>query len=165
MPRSFDVGGWTTGFYAAFGVEPSREQRPVVLVMDPEGSLAASAAPLCDTMQVTMLRVTDLHMLRRMLWLRRPVGLMCSLDCVAAKLDTPTLDGRMMHIVMEYDCALPLLLVTGDAPDMHGAVDALEALWRLRAVSRVAKAADTHEIVAFLFRANRRTLPDRRMAM
>lgn len=76
---------------------------------------------------------------------------------VIAELDGRDQDGcHVMMLVADYDPSLPILMLTGTEPGMAGAVDAIQELYHLTAVTQTPELPAAGGVVDFLFKAGRR---------
>ena len=129
----------------------SLDPKLVVLVVEDAPVLSHSIGFLCDYLGIHVETVSGQADLEAVLRSRRPVA-------VLSMIDTPTQDGcHVLKIVARYDRTLPIMLVTGNDPALLGAVEAVEEVWRLGNLFKVAGIPWVGDIVEFLFGAGGRS--------
>ena len=126
----------------------SRPRRaPLVLVVEDGTRLSEAIYGLCEFLHVGVVTVGEEDDLARTLRESRPMA-------VLAEMDGRSQDGGyVMMRIAEHDRTLPLMLLTGHAPALVGAAEAIEELCDLSAVARHPVLPEIGEIVEFLFRA------------
>lgn len=126
------------------------KRNPVLLVVEDGAETTSAMLPICDFLGVVTETIPSKQDLAAALRDHRPMGIVAHLDCQWQ-------DGcHVMMTVAQYDCTLPVLLLTGGDPALAGAADAVEELWRLETVVKSPELPSVARIVDFLFRAGRK---------
>lgn len=130
---------------------PGKENRePLVMVVEDDPRLSEAFRNICECLNVAVLRIPSRDDLSMVLRERRPMA-------VVAEMDAEGQDGcHVLMTVAAYDRGLPVLLITGGDPTLLGAVDAVEEVWGLSAVTKWSNLLGVGELVDFLFRAGRK---------
>jgi hypothetical protein len=126
------------------------QRQPRLLTVEDGDGIATALQPICDFLDIALERLPSEYDLAGALRDYRPMGIVAHLDCQEQ-------DGcYVMMTVAQYDPSLPILLLTGDDPALVGAADAVEELWKLKAVTKSPHLPSIGAIVDFIFRAGRR---------
>ena len=138
----------------AMPVQPShaleRTRNPVVVIIDDDGELFEAFNEVCECLEVEVERIASSSDLNRVLQRHNPMA-------VVAELDADGQDGcHVLMTVASHDKDLPVLIRTGEDPALLGAVDAVESMWRLSAVTRWPTVLNMAATVDFLFQAGRK---------
>jgi CheY-like chemotaxis protein len=147
MPRSFgeQVNGRPDGTSA---MHLPRE--PLILIIEDEARLTEAFRSVCECLDVAVMRITSRDDLGAVLRKHQPMA-------VVAELDSADQDGcYVLMTVAKHDHDLPVLLMTGDASALLGAVDAVEEIWELSSVDKWPEILGVGAVVDFLFRAGRK---------
>jgi DNA-binding NtrC family response regulator len=112
--------------------------------------MAEAFGSICECLDVAVIRIPSRDDLGVVLRERRPMA-------VVADVDAEGQDGcHVLMTVAASDRSLPVLLITGRDPAVLGAVDAVEEVWGLSAVTKWPSLQGVGELVDFLFRAGRK---------
>lgn len=123
---------------------------PLVLIIEDDDSIASALQPICDFLEIGLEHVPSECDVTDILNNSRPMG-------VVAQMDGHGQDGcHIMKTIAQHDRTLPILLIVGDDPVLAGAADAVEEVWQLESVAKVAHLPGIGAIVDFLFRAGRK---------
>lgn len=126
------------------------ERAPLIIVVEDGCRLSQAIHELCEFLDIEVEHMDSEDDLTAVLEARKPMAVMAEIDAAGQ-------DGcHVMKTVAYYDPNLPILLLTGNDPAMAGAVDAVEEVWGLSAVTKRAVLPRPGEIVDFLFRAGQR---------
>jgi hypothetical protein len=126
------------------------QRQPLLLTVEDDDGIATTLQSICDFLDIAVERLPSEHDLASALRDYRPMGIVAHLDCHEQ-------DGcYVMMTVAQYDPNLPILLLTGDDPALVGAADAVEELWKLKAVIKSPHLPSIGTIVDFIFRAGRK---------
>jgi hypothetical protein len=124
-----------------------REQ--LVVVIEDDVGLSDAFRSVCECLDVAVERMPSRNELGAVLRDLHPMA-------VVAEMDGAGQDG--CHVLMTlaaYDPDLPVLLITGGDSALLGAVDAVEEIWKLTAVTKWPRLLGVGPVVDFLFRAGR----------
>ncbi|MBN8875597.1 MAG: hypothetical protein J0H67_22405 [Rhodospirillales bacterium] len=127
------------------------ERSPVLIVVESGETLTAALEELCAFLGIGVLQVRDpAPPLTRLLVRHQPIA-------VVAELEGEAQDGcHVLMTVARFDPTLPVLMVAGEEPHLLGAVDAVQELWGLTAVTTTSALPRGGALVEYLFRAGRR---------
>ena len=158
--NSVMVGGTMTYMDGAIAThEPAQDnpatarndsRMPLVVVVEDDPRLSEAFGRICECLNVAVVRIPSRDDLSVVLRERRPMA-------VIAEMDAEGQDGcHVLMTVAASDRSLPVLLITGGDPTFLGAVDAVEEVWGLSAVTKWPNLLGVGELVDFLFRAGRK---------
>jgi DNA-binding NtrC family response regulator len=124
-------------------------REPVVLVIEDDLHLTDAFRIVCVCLNLAVQRLPSHADLAAALRTHRPMA-------VVAEIDAAGRDGcNVLMIVAAFDRSLPVLLLTGSDPALLGAVDAVEEIWQLTAVTTAPELGGMDEMVEFLSHAGR----------
>jgi hypothetical protein len=125
-------------------------REPMILAVEDQARFTPGLQTICDFLGIRVERVDSHRDLAPLLKVCRPMAVFCELDGSGQ-------DGcHVMKIVAQHDRTLPLLVVSGDDPDLLGAAEAVEELFNLTSVVARSRLPEIGELVEFLFSAGRK---------
>jgi hypothetical protein len=132
--------------------------RPIRAVMPPRRQavvedgigIAQELWRICEFLDIAVMRVPSHGDLSSVLLTSAPMAVVCELDGSGQ-------DGcHIMKTVASHDPSLPIMILTGDDPALIGAADAVEEIWQLTEVTKLASLPGMAGLVDFLFHAGRK---------
>lgn len=130
--------------------ERQKARKPLVLIIEDAPILSEAFHNVCDFLDVTIETMPSSGNVSAALQRYCPMA-------VVAEMEARGQDGcNVLMTVSAYDRGLPVLLITGEAPALLGAIDAVEEIWRLSSVSKWPCLQGVAGIVDFLFCAGRK---------
>jgi CheY-like chemotaxis protein len=151
MGHALSGSEWEAGPLIEAACRPPAQRELLVLVVEDTPVLSRTIGFLCDYLGIRVETVPGQANLENLLRSKRPMAVMSTID-------TPAQDGcHVLKTVAEHDRTLPILLVTGRDPALLGAVEAVEEIWQLEQVLKVAGAPGVGDVIEFLFKAGRRS--------
>jgi DNA-binding NtrC family response regulator len=125
-------------------------RKPLLLIVEDGKDTAAALEPICDFLEIGIERVGAENDLQDALRGFSPMAVVAQFECNGQ-------DGfHVMKVVAQHDNTLPMLLITGDEPQMAGAADAVEEIWALSNVLKCRNLPSVGALVDFLFKAGRK---------
>jgi DNA-binding NtrC family response regulator len=119
-------------------------------VVEDDEEVTSGFRAVCDFLDIAVERMASQDDLGSLLRQCHPMA-------VVAVMDAAGQDGcHVLMTVAAYDRELPVLLITGDDTALLGAIDAVQELWQLDAVTKWPRLSGIGAIVDFVFRAGRR---------
>jgi hypothetical protein len=130
--------------------DTSGTRSAVIAVVEDGLRISQELWAICEFLDIAVIRVPAHCDLRPALRRHSPMAVVCELD------GAPQDGCHVMKTVAVHDPSLPVLLVTGGDPALIGAADAVEELWQLTEVAKVAALPGIAGLVDFLFHAGRK---------
>jgi CheY-like chemotaxis protein len=125
-------------------------QQGLVAVVSDDPATTETLGPVCEFLGLTVEVIPTAMDLDRLLRELRPMA-------VVTDIDGEVQDGfHTMKQVARYSQDLPILLLTAGDPILMGAVEAVQTIWGLTAVTSTSEAPLAGQLVSFLFNAGRR---------
>jgi hypothetical protein len=133
------------------GMIPERQDRQaLVLVVEDDIELSNAIRSICECLHVAIERMPTHDDLGAALRRRHPMAIVAAMDAAGQ-------DGcHVLKVVAAYDRDLPVLLLAENDPALLGAIDAVEEIWQLTAVTKWSQLPGVGAVVDFLFRAGRK---------
>lgn len=130
--------------------ERRKARKPLVLIIEDAPVMSEAFHNVCDFLNVAVETIPSSSNVIAALQRYSPMA-------VVAEMEARGQDGcNVLMTVSAYDRDLPVLLVTGEAPALLGAIDAVTEIWELSSVTTWPYLQGVAGIVDFLFCAGRK---------